>query len=137
MSSFTFLDPAASFPLPRAFDFNAYIDTERELWAFFPETAGQRGNFCQLGLSARLYTEVPESEAPLGCDETYFLMPCEDWTIRPVRMRGERNLTLEEFRVSHMTSLRMMETLSGTGGLLAEVHLQVLGQELLDESSRR
>src|SRR5271165_6702264 len=60
VSSFTFLDPEVSYPLPDSFDFEEYIDTERELWAFFPETVGKRVNFCQLGLTARLYAEVPE-----------------------------------------------------------------------------
>ena len=136
MSSFTFLDPGISFPLPQQFDYEGYIDTEQELWAFFPETCGKRVNFCQLGLTARLYAEVPETGEPLAADETYFLMPCSDGKLRPVRMRGERNLTLDEFRMSHMTSLRMMNKLSGTGRLMEEVHRQVLGAEILADSSQ-
>lgn len=134
MSSFNFLDPQSSFPLPETFDFEGYIDTERELWAFFPETAGKRVNFCQLGLTAQLYAETPDSGEPVQNDETYFLMPCEDFTLRPVRMRSARILTLEEFRMTHLTSVRMMDKLSGTGRLMDEVHRQVLGPAILAES---
>lgn len=135
MSPFTFLDPEASFPLPDSFDFEGYIDTERELWAFFPETVGKRVNFCQMGLTAQLYAEVPETRAALAKDETYFLMPCgADWTMRPVRMQSSRILTLEEFRMTHLTSIRMMQKLAGTGSLMDEVHRQVLGPEILAEN---
>jgi len=133
VSSFTFLDPEISFPLPDSFDFEGYIDTERELWAFFPETVGKRVNFCQLGLTARLYAEVPETRMPVQNDETYFLMPCEDAKMRPIRMQSARILTLDEFRMARLTSLRMMSKLSGTGRLMNEVHRQVLGPEILAE----
>jgi hypothetical protein len=133
VSSFTFLDPEVSYPLPESFDFEAYIDTERELWAFFPETEGKRVNFCQLGLTARLYAEVPETGMPVQNDETYFLMPCEDTTMRPIRMQSARILTLDEFRMTRLTSLRMMDKLSGTGRLMNEVQRQVLGPEILAE----
>lgn len=134
MSTVTFLNPAVSFPLPEVFDFEAYIEIERELWAFFPETTGKRVNFCQLGLTAQVYAEVPDAGETLRNDETYFLMPCEDMTMRPVRMRSARHLTLEEFRMSHLTSIRMMDKLSGTGRLMDEVHRQVLGPEILAEN---
>jgi hypothetical protein len=135
VSSFTFLDPEISWPLPHSFDFEGYIDTERELWAFFPETSGRRVNFCQLGLTARLFAEVPETRGPLHDDETYFLMPCDDGAMRPVRMRTERALTLEEFRMTHLTALRMMNKLSSTGKLMDEVHRQVLGPEIVADGS--
>jgi hypothetical protein len=136
VSSYMFLDPAVSFNLPHSFDFEGYIDAERELWAFFPETYGKRVNFCQLGLSARVYVEVPASDEAIGQDETYFLMPCEDGTLRPVRMRSERTLTLDEFRMSHLTAIRMGNKLLGTGKVLEEVHRQVLGAEIVGEISR-
>jgi hypothetical protein len=128
-----FLDPASSFPLPKKFDFDGYIDAERELWAFFPEAAGKRVNFCQLGLTARLYVEVPENSRGLDSDETYFLMPCADGMMRPLRMRSTRALTLEEFRMTHLTSIRIGEKLSATGRLMDEVHLQILGPEIVAE----
>ena len=137
MSSFAFLEPEAVFQLSRDFDFEGYIDVERELWAFFPETAGKRVNYCQVGLSARLYAEMPDDRKPLRPDETYFLMPCEDQTLRPVRMKSERILTLDEFRMSHLTSMRMMHKLRGIGPLMDEVHRQVVGPEIVAEIAQQ
>jgi hypothetical protein len=133
VSPLSFLDPQSSFRLPANFDFEGYIDAERELWALFPETTGKRVNFCQLGLTATLYAEVADPFTPLSADETYFLMPCADINLRPVRMRAERPLTLEEFRMTHITAMRMMEKLSGTGRVMDEVHLLVLGPTVLAE----
>ena len=47
--------------------------------------------------------------------------------LRPVRMRSERTLTLEDFRMTHLTSIRMMEKLWPTGRLMNEVHRRILG----------
>jgi len=135
LSPSSFLDRDSSFRLPANFDFSGYIDAERELWALFPETTSKRVNFCQLGLTATLFAEVPDAGSPLESNETYFLMPCEDLNLRPVRMRAERGLTLEEFRMTHITAMRMMDKLSGTGRVMDEVHLRVLGSALLAESS--
>ena len=137
MSSFAFLEPEAVFQLSRDFDFEGYIDVERELWAFFPETAGKRVNYCQVGLSARLFAEVEDNRQPLQLNETYFLMPCEDQTLRPVRMKSDRILTLDEFRMSHLTSIRMLHKLRGIGKLIDEVHRQVLGPELVAEIAQQ
>ncbi len=132
MPDYSFLDPTTSFPLPRRFDFGAYIETEREFWALFPETEGKRVNFCQTGLTARVYVESPEDGSALQADETYFLMPCPDSSLRPIRMQSARRLTLQEFRMTHLTAIRLMQQLSGTGRILDHVHMMVLGQEVLD-----
>jgi hypothetical protein len=145
---FSFLDPASSFTLPASFNYAEYIDTEREMWALFPETEGKRVNFCQLGLTAQIYIESQihieseihnesgihnESEArpELASDETYFLMPCPDSTLRPIRMKALRRLTLDEFRLSHITAIRLAERLDGTRKVMEAVHLQILGPEIL------
>ncbi|HWQ52803.1 MAG TPA: hypothetical protein VN442_03905 [Bryobacteraceae bacterium] len=133
MSNYAFLSPDASFRLPRSFEFDEYIETEREFWALFPETCGKRVNFCQLGLTAQLYTESAEDNSELASDETYFLMPCPDGTMRPLRMRAVRRLTLPEYRMSHLTALKLMDALRGTAGIIDAVHTQVMGPELLDE----
>ena len=104
MSEYTFIEPNAAFPLPATFNFDEYIETERELWALFPETDGRRVNFVQIGLTAMIYAEVPDTGVELGFDETYILMPCEDFAMRPIRMRACRRLTLE--RVPDGTSHR-------------------------------
>ena len=104
MSEYTFIEPNAAFPLPATFNFDEYIETERELWALFPETDGRRVNFVQIGLTAMIYAEVPDTGAELAFDETYILMPCEDFAMRPIRMRACRRLDLE--RVSDGSSHR-------------------------------
>ena len=130
MSQFAFLEPATSFVLPKSFDYADYIQTEQEMWALFPETEGKRVNFCQLGLTAQIFVESP-GPGDLGSDETYFLMPCPDRTLRPVRMRSVRRLTLEEFRMSHITAIRLAEKLDCTRKVMDAVHLQILGPEIL------
>lgn len=131
MSTYSFLDPGASFALPKSFDFDDYIETEREMWAFFPETEGKRVNFCQIGLTAQIFVES-QSLGELERDETYFLMPCPDCSLRPVRMRAVRRLTLDEFRMTHITALRLAEKLSGTSRVMDEIHMQILGPEILE-----
>lgn len=128
--SHSFLNPDCAYPLPKSFDYGDYIETEREMWALFPETDGKRVNFCQLGLTAQLYTES-DSAGDLALDETYFLMPCPDRMLRPVRMRQIRRLTLEEFRMSHITAQRLAEKLGGTGRVMEDIHMQILGPEIL------
>jgi len=134
---YSFLNPSVGFPLPHRFDFEDYIETEREFWALFPESEGKRVNFSQAGLTAKLYVEAPEDGSALKSDETYFLMPCADRNLRPIRMEGSRRLTLEEFRMTHLTAIRLMGKLSGTGRILDEVHMMVLGPEVLEEASGR
>ncbi len=131
MSAYSFLDPATAYPLPPTFDFQEYIETEKELWALFPETQGFRVNFCQLGLTAQIYVESGDRQGELQENETYFLMPSTDRTMRPLRMRAVRRLTLSEYRMSHMTAVRIGEQLHKAGGVFDEVHLRILGPEIL------
>ena len=133
MSEYSFLDPTISYPLPRDFSFRDYIETENEFWALFPETDGKRVNFCQLGLTAQIYVESGVGHLDLADNETYFLMPFPDRTMRPLRMRALRRLTLSEYRMSHLTALRLREKLESAGRVMEEVHLQILGPELLNE----
>jgi len=126
------LDPGVFYKLPKTFDFKGYIETEREFWALFPETEGKRVNFCQAGLTAKLYIDSTEAGS-LGEHETYFLMPCPDGTMRPVRMRQFRRLTLPEYRMTHLTALKLIHKMKGVGAIMDDVHLQVLGPEILDE----
>jgi hypothetical protein len=134
LSAYSFLDPRCHYRLPDNFDYPDYIATEQELWALFPETQGNRVNFCQLGLTASLYVEVADDGSELKAGETYFLMPFPDRTMRPLRMQVLRKLTLSEYRLSHLTALRMSEQLEGTGDIMDEVHLHILGPEIINES---
>jgi hypothetical protein len=130
VSKYSFLDPGSSYPLPKAFHFEEYIDTEREMWALFPETDGKRVNFCQIGLTALIFIES-DGTGELVAGETYFLMPCENRKLQPIRMKQLRRLTLEEFRMSHITAMRLAEKLSGTSKVMEEIHLHILGPEIL------
>lgn len=130
MSMYSFLEPGISYPLPKTFSFDDYIDTERELWALFPETDGKRVNFCQMGLTAQIFVESVDA-GDLAASETYFLMPCADRSLRPIRMKAVRRLTLEEFRMSHITAIRLADKLAGTGKVMQAIHMQIMGPEIL------
>ena len=129
------LDPASRFPLPSDFNLSDYLQTEREFWALFPETEGKRVNFCQVGLTAQLYTDVDDKGHALRRDEAYFLLPCPDHSLRPVRMRALRHLTVGEYRMSRLTALKLGVFLRSASHILEEVHQQVLGAEVLAEEN--
>jgi hypothetical protein len=131
-----FLDPNSSFPLPQRFTFREYLATEREFWALFPETQGKRVNFCQIGLTAQLYVEVEESGKKLDHSEAYFLMPCSDQRMRPVRMRALRHLTVMEYRMSRLTALKLGALLRDASRILERVHQEVLGTHVIEEEGR-
>ena len=137
MSEYTFIEPKAAFPLPATFNFEDYIETERELWALFPETDGRRVNFVQIGLTAMIYGEVPDTGAELGSDETYILMPCGDFTMRPIRMQACRRLTLSEYRMGHLTAIKLVGKVNEAGEVMREIGCQILGEEVLSEAQAR
>ena len=137
MSQYSFIEPHAAFPLPATFNYDEYIDTERELWALFPETDGLRVNFIQVGLTAVIYAEVPETGEELARDETYILMPCADYTMRPIRMRATRRLTLSEYRMGHLTAIKLVGKVSEAGDVIREIGCQILGEEVLQEAQAR
>jgi hypothetical protein len=137
VSEYTFIEPNAAFPLPATFNFDDYIETERELWALFPETDGRRVNFVQIGLTAMIYAEVPDTGAALGFDETYILMPCQDFCMRPVRMQACRRLTLSEYRMGHLTAIKLVGKVNEAGEVMREIGCQILGEEVLSEAQLR
>ena len=137
MSIYAFLDPGSSYPLPPSFDFDEYIETERELWALFPESDGKRVNFVQVGLTATIYTEVFDDGSELQRDETYILMPCSDKSMRPIRMVASRRLTLTEYRMGHLTAIKLMGKVTEAGELMREIGCQILGPEVIEEVEAR
>ena len=137
MSEFAFLDPGVSYRLPGSFNYEDYIETERELWALFPETDGKRVNFIQIGLTAQIFSEVPDDRSELGPDQTYVLMPCPDRTMRPVRMAACRRLTLGEYRMGHMTAVKLIGRMTETWDILLEIGHQILGPEVIGEVEAR
>jgi hypothetical protein len=134
VSTFSFLDPEACYPLPRGFNFREYIEIEREFWALFPGTDGRRVNFCQLGLTAQLFVESRDDGSELDPDETYFLMPWPDLMLRPLRMRAFRRLNLNEFRMTHLTALKFAGIMDETARIMEAVHLTILGPEVAREA---
>lgn len=137
MSDYTFIEPNAAFPLPPSFNFDEYIETERELWALFPETDGRRVNFVQIGLTAQIYAQAADDGSELATDETYILMPCEDYTMRPIRMRACRRLTLSEYRMGHLTAIKLVGKVNEAGEVMREIGCQILGEEVLSEAQFR
>ena len=87
-----------------------------------------------MGLTASLFIEAVDDGSELTSEETYFLMPFPDRTMRPMRMRMLRKLTLSEYRLSHITAQRMSEELADTSEIMDEVHLHILGPEIVEES---
>ncbi len=137
MSEYTFIEPNAAFPLPGTFNYDEYIETEQELWALFPETEGRRVNFVQIGLTAMIYAEVAETGAELALDETYILMPCSDYAMRPIRMQACRRLTLSEYRMGHLTAIKLVGKVNEAGEVMREIGCQILGEEVLSEAQAR
>ncbi len=137
MSRYAFVNPRASFKLPATFSYRDYIETERELWALFPETDGRRVNFVQIGLTAQIFAEVNDDGSELGPDETYILMPCDDNTLRPIRMEACRRLTLSEYRMGHLTAVKLLGRMSEASDVMREVGAQILGNEVLEEVEAR
>ena len=137
MSQYAFLDPGVSYPLPSSFNYEEYIDTERELWALFPETDGKRVNFVQIGLTAQIFSEVSDDHTELGTDEVYILMPCADRTMRPIRMEARRRLTLTEYRMGHLTAIKLMGRMNEAAEIMREVGYEILGPEVISEVEAR
>lgn len=113
------------------------METERELWALFPETDGKRVNFVQIGLTAMIYAETPDNGSELGIDETYILMPFADRTLRPIRMRACRRLTLSEYRMGHLTAVKLIGKVNEAGEVMREIGYEILGEEVVAEAQAR
>src|SRR5437868_4890977 len=134
---YSFIPPSSSYPLPKTFNFDDYIETERELWAIFPETDGKRVNFVQVGLTAEVYAEVFDDLSELGTGETYLLMPCADNNWHPVRMKACRRLTLSEYRMGHLTAVKLLGMLPEAAEVMREIGFQILGPEVIGEIEAR
>jgi hypothetical protein len=137
VSQYAFIDPGAAYALPASFNYREYIETEQELWALFPETDGRRVNFVQIGLTAQIYAESPDHGGELDPDETYILMPCADRTLRPIRMEACRRLTLAEYRMGHLTAVKLMGRINEAAEVMRDIGCQILGDEVLGEVAAR
>jgi hypothetical protein len=136
-NSISFLPPGTRIPLPAAFDYDGYLDTEQELDMLFPEVNGRRVNFIQVGLTGAIYAEEPDTGGPLAPEETYVLMPHRDSEgvcMRPFRMRPVRRMTVIEYRMAHLTAIKLIGKLNDLSKALHEVGVAILGDEVLSEA---
>jgi GTP-sensing pleiotropic transcriptional regulator CodY len=88
-------------------------------------------------LTAQIYAQSPEHGGELDRDETYILMPCEDRTLRPIRMEACRRLTLSEYRMGHLTAIKLMGKINEAAEVMREIGCQILGDEVLSEVEAR
>ena len=140
MSLYSLLDPQSVFLLSPAFNFLEYIEVERELWALFPETDGKRVNFVQIGLTAQVFVEDEnafEDDLELDDGETFLLMPFPDYTMRPMRMKAGRRLTLSEYRMAHLTAVKLVGKIQEAASVMREVSRRMLGPEVMEEVESR
>jgi hypothetical protein len=137
LSIYSFLRPGSAYTLPESFRYADYIEAERELWALFPETDGKRVNFVQIGLTATIFTEITDDGSELTADQIYLLMPCPDMTLRPIRMESCRRLTLSEYRMGHLTAVKLMGRVNEAGLLMRDIGCEILGPEVLEEVESR
>jgi hypothetical protein len=64
-------------------------------------------------------------------------MPCPDHTMRPIRMRAVRRLTLSEYRMGHLTAVKLIGKVNEAGEIMREIGCQILGEEVLEEVQAR
>jgi hypothetical protein len=64
-------------------------------------------------------------------------MPCDDFTMRPIRMRACRRLTLSEYRMGHLTAIKLIGRVGEAGEVMREIGCQILGAEVLEEAQSR
>lgn len=137
LNSISFVPPGQRIPLPASFDYEGYLDTEQELNMLFPEVNGRRANFIQIGLTAAVYAEVPDTSDSLGDNETYVLMPDQDAEgvcLRPIRMRPIRRLTLSDYRMAHFTAIKLIGQVSEISEAMQCVGVAILGDEVINEA---
>jgi hypothetical protein len=64
-------------------------------------------------------------------------MPCGDFAMRPIRMRACRRLTLSEYRMGHLTAIKLVGKVNEAGEVMREIGCQILGEEVLSEAQAR
>lgn len=133
MSDYSFLPADAFFRAPREFNFDEYIEIEKELWMIFPETEGHRVNFIQFGISALLMIDVADDGSEITTTEAYFVMPCENGDLKPIRMRAIRHLTLDEYRMAAHSSLKLVDILEPLRPVMKNIGRAVTGDEISEE----
>lgn len=122
------------FPYPKGFKYSEYLDAMREFWMLFPEIDGRKVTTIIAGTSATIMAEVlHDDQSDLRLDEYYFFIPCEDGMVRLIRMEAIKKLSLDEYRLSVRSVMRVAQTMIPLYHLLEEMLKSVLGEELLEE----
>jgi hypothetical protein len=57
--------------------------------------------------------------------------------MRPIRMQALRRLTLSEYRMGHLTAIKLVGKVSEAGEVMREIGCQILGEEVLQEAQIR
>jgi hypothetical protein len=57
--------------------------------------------------------------------------------MRPIRMRACRRLTLSEYRMGHLTAIKLLGKVNEAGEVMREIGCQILGEEVLSEAQAR
>jgi hypothetical protein len=57
--------------------------------------------------------------------------------MRPIRMRAVRRLTLSEYRMGHLTAIKLVGKVNEAGDVMREIGCQILGEEVLQEVQTR
>ena len=57
--------------------------------------------------------------------------------MRPIRMRACRRLTLSEYRMGHLTAIKLVGKVNEAGEVMREIGCQILGEEVLSEAQAR
>jgi hypothetical protein len=139
LDSYTLVPVEQRYPLPETFNFQEYIEIERELWMLFPETDGKRVNFHQSGIMSWIYVESPNA-GELQDTETYFLMPVSDGrqhSMKAIRMIADRRLTLHEYRMVQLTAVKLIGKMNEACECMATIGEEIFGEEVLAEVSER
>jgi hypothetical protein len=57
--------------------------------------------------------------------------------MRPIRMQACRRLTLSEYRMGHLTAIKLVGKVNEAGEVMREIGCQILGEEVLSEAQAR
>jgi hypothetical protein len=57
--------------------------------------------------------------------------------MRPIRMEACRRLTLSEYRMGHLTAVKLLGKMTEAGEVMRHVGAQILGDEVLEEVESR
>ena len=122
------------------FNFEEYIETERELWALFPETDGKRVNFLQVGLTAQIFAQMADDASEPRLWMKAIRSPqavVEDFMTRPNSAARRRLTPLLEYRMGHLTAIKLIGSERAACGSPREIGCQILGAEVLEEAQSR